>query len=55
MKIGQSSSIFSGGAADLYTTGVPEPFRVERTWYIVDVVAVERAGHAAPLGVPPPP
>lgn len=45
LKIGHTKANPFERAQQLYTTGVPEPFRVECAWYVVDSRATERAIH----------
>lgn len=45
LKIGRSEADPQIRAAQLYTTGVPEPFRIEFVWYCDDHEAVEKELH----------
>ncbi|MGG7649285.1 GIY-YIG nuclease family protein [Pseudomonas sp. ES4] len=46
VKIGQSRISPFDRAENLYTTGVPEPFKVERAWYVENPYSVEQEVHA---------
>lgn len=45
VKIGHTRTSPFDRARDLFTTGVPEPFKVEQAWYVENSSACERAIH----------
>jgi hypothetical protein len=45
VKIGRTTGRPGKRASELFTTGVPTPFRVEYAVHVADTVAAERAAH----------